>query len=297
VSGDTLVLTPAGPLLPLTEYTLSITPDLLGAGGERLPQPVTLAWKTRDGGWQAEMPLDGASGSGADAQIAFDNAGNAIALWYQGGDLVSNYYVAGVGWSGPEPLEDGADDAADPRVGFSGNGEALAVWLEEDGPGGPYSVHGGRYVPGTGWTGLAPLENAGGEVSVTSLELAVSAGGDAIAVWEQFDGTHMNIHANRYLAGTGWLGASTVDEEDAFVNRPHAAIDGDGNVVVAWHQSELGTIYEVVASLPDGVAGWESPVPLSATLAGSASQARVAFDGAGNAIVVWRHNPGFDRLA
>ena len=296
-SADTVTLTPAAPLLPLTEYTLAVTPDLLGADGERLPEALALNWKTRDGGWSAETAIDGATGAAADAQIAFDGAGNALALWYEDGDLVSNYYAAGVGWSGPEPLEDGTDAAADARVGFPGTGEAIAVWLQEDGPGEPWSVHSGRYLPGTGWTGVVALENDSGEVSATTLALAVSSGGDAIAVWEQFDGTRMDIRANRYLAGAGWLGATTVDDADAFVSRPHAAIDDAGNVLVVWHQSELGTVYDVVVSRPAGAADWEPPTPLSDSLVGSASQARAAFDGDGNVLVAWRQNPGFDRFA
>ena len=179
ISGDTVTLTPAAPLLPLTEYTLAVTPDLLGTDGERLPAALALAWRTRDGGWQAETAIDSATGAAADAQIAFDGAGNALALWYQDGDLVSNYYVAGVGWSGPEALEDGPEASADARIGFPGAGEAIAVWLREDAPGGGLSVHGGRYLPGTGWTNLVSLENDPGEVSATTLVLAVSSGAPA----------------------------------------------------------------------------------------------------------------------
>ena len=91
--------------------------------------------------------------------------------------------------------------AQDPQIAINASGHAVAVWKQSDGA--AMSVYANYYTAGTGWGTAALIEtdNAG---EALDPQVAVDASGNAVAVWEQSDGTRTNILANRYVAGTGW---------------------------------------------------------------------------------------------
>src|SRR5690606_1592584 len=61
-------------------------------------------------------------------------------------------------------------------------------------------------------------------------QIAVDAKGNAIAVWQQSDGTRNNIWANRYVVGTGWGVATLIEKDDAGAARnAQVAVDAKGN--------------------------------------------------------------------
>ena len=58
-------------------------------------------------------------------------------------------------------------------------------------------LYANRYTANTGsWGTEALIGNGNG--SVFQPQIAIDGEGNAIAVWHQFDGTHGNIHANRF---------------------------------------------------------------------------------------------------
>jgi hypothetical protein len=60
-----------------------------------------------------------------------------------------------------------------------------------------------------------------------------------LAVWDQSDGTRSNIWSNRYTPTGGWGTAERIETDDAGnALGPHVAIDGGGNAVVVWDQSD-----------------------------------------------------------
>jgi hypothetical protein len=70
------------------------------------------------------------------------------------------------------------------------------VWRQYDGT--RYSIWSNRYVAGTGWSAaeLIETDSAG---SAGNPQVAVDSAGNAVAVWEQHDGTRNNIWSNRYV--------------------------------------------------------------------------------------------------
>ena len=90
---------------------------------------------------------------------------------------------------------DNAGNAFDPQVAIDTNGNALSVWRQSDGT--RYNIWANRYTAGTGWGTAALIEtdNAG---DASSPQVAIDTNGNALAVWQQYDGTRYNIWANRY---------------------------------------------------------------------------------------------------
>ena len=70
-------------------------------------------------------------------------------------------------------------------------------------------------------------------------QVAVDSSGNAVAVWQQHDGTCFNIWSNRYTAATGRWGTAELIETDAWdAYDPQVAVDSSGNAVAVWFQHD-----------------------------------------------------------
>ena len=108
----------------------------------------------------------------------------------------ANRFTPAAGWGTATLI--GSDDAADARdarivVDTAGNG--LAVW--DQGDGAVDNVVADRFSPAGGWGVASALEtNDSGDARHP--QIAVDPLGNALAVWQQSDGIHQNILANRF---------------------------------------------------------------------------------------------------
>ena len=294
VSANVITLFPDNILLPLTEYTLTVTTNVQGSGGERLLEDVTTTFKTRDGLWHADFEIDAAPGSANDAQIAFDGNGRALAVWSQAqsssSDIWTNLYTSGVGWVTAERIEVNDDDvyAGNPQAGFDAAGNALVVWTQTD----TSTSGGGVHAIRTGASAAESIAAEAGEV-LSPAAMAMNSSGQAAAVWVQYDGTHANAWSNLYEAGS-WETAAIIDEVDHIVGNADVAIDGDGNVLAVWQQTDGNPGTDVWARRYTAAGGWEGSVQLSDT-PNYALGPRPAFDADGNALVIWAQDFGLDR--
>ena len=67
----------------------------------------------------------------------------------------------------------------------------------------------------------------------------MDSAGIALAVWQQFDGTRVDIWSNRYVAGTGWGNAELIETDNAGnASTPQIAVDNVGNALTVWHQDD-----------------------------------------------------------
>ena len=148
----------------------------------------------------AAFSLTAGAGSGGNAQVAFDAAGNAIAVWSQQEStqysIWANRYTPGAGWGTATLIEsDNAGNAAEPQIAFDAGGNASVVWYQSDGL--RYNIGSNRYTAGSGWGSAALLEalNVGDALRP---QIAIDASGNAIAVWDQHDGSRISIWASSY---------------------------------------------------------------------------------------------------
>jgi hypothetical protein len=243
---------------------------------------------------EAELIEDGA-GPTSEARVGIDDSGNAIAVWSQadGGtyNIWANRYDAATGLWGEAELIETGDAAGSPEVAVDGNGNAIAVWGQSDGIA-SYNVWAKRYDAATGLWGEVELIETDGAGHAPYPQVAVDGGGNAIAVWQQFDGARDNIWANRYDAASGWGEAELIATSDAGnAQYPRVAVDGGGNAIAVWRQSD-GTLYNVWANRYDAASGWGEAELIETDDAGNAQYPQVAVDGGGNAIAVWQQSDG-----
>ena len=247
-------------------------------------------------GWGTAERITTVVNNVSSPQIAMDRNGNAIAVWeqYDGTryDIWSNQYTDGTGWGTDERIQtNDARYASSPQIAIDGNGKAIAIWEQTDGQN-HRSIWSNRYVDGTGWDTDERIETNNVEsIYRYSPQIAMDGNGNAIAVWEQYDGTRYNILSNHYTDGISWGIAELIETNNVgTASSPQIAIDGNGNAITIWKQSD-GTRYNIWSNrYVDGI-GWGTS-KLIETHNTSASYPQIAIDGNGNAIGIWIQDDG-----
>lgn len=172
-------------------------------------------------------------------QVVMDDSGNGIVVWQQTSgtrnDIWANRFTPEAGWGTAERIEkDDAGSASNPQVAMDGSGNAVVVWQQGDGV--RENIRANRFVPGTGWDTAVFIET-GDAGDAVSPQVAVDSSGNAIVVWQQSDGTHENIWANRFVPAMGLGTAELIETDDAGpALYPRIAVNSSGNAMAVWHQ-------------------------------------------------------------
>ena len=284
-------LVPSAPLAILAPYTVTLSTAITDLSGNPLVTDYNWSFTTTDGVWGAPALIESDNVGGAfSPQIAFDNSGNAIAVWEQSDGSRYNIWANrfdGRDWGTAALLEsDNAGAAFSPQIAFDNSGNAIAVWEQSDGS--RYNIWVNRF-DGSGW-GTAMLLESDNTGHAGAPQIAVDNNGNAIAVWRQFDGSRYSIWANRF-DGSGWSGAERLESDNTGnASAPQIAVDNNGNALAVWFQSD-GFRNNIWANRFDG-SGWGTAVLLESDNAGSAYAPQIAFDNSGNAIAVWAQYDG-----
>jgi len=139
------------------------------------------------------------AGDATKPRVAMDPDGNAVAVWSQfdgtSDDIWSNRYTSRGHWAGPERIEtNDTGSAVSPRVVMDANGSAVALWTQPDGA--QLSIWSNRYTGSLGW-GAAEVIEFFDRSRVWQAEVAIDAGGNAIAVWAQRVGANDELWSSR----------------------------------------------------------------------------------------------------
>jgi hypothetical protein len=287
--------TPDSDLALMATYTATLTTGITDLAGNALTSDFSWSFTTVDGSWgTAGLVEEENDGHAISPSIAFDGSGNAMAVWQQSDgtrfNIWARRYVAGSGWGTATLIEsDNTDSAEGPEVAVDGSGNAIAVWLQSDGT--RYNIWANRYVAGSGWgtAALIETENSG---SATYPKVAVDNSGNAIAVWQQSDGSRDNIWANLYSAGGSWGTAELIETDNtAAATTPQVAFDDSGNAIAVWQQSD-GTRFNIWANRYQAGGSWGTAELIETDDVDQATRPRISFDGSGNAVAVWQQSDG-----
>lgn len=249
-------------------------------------------------GWQTPEKLE--FDDTADAlypRVAFDNSGNAIAVWYQTesgatySNIWSNRYVSGSGWGTAEKIDsEDLGAASNPQIAFDGSDNGFAVWQQS---GGTYeNIWSNRYTAGSGWGTAEKLETDDYN-NAQNPKIVADSSGNAIAVWQQLETSalYVNIWGNRYNSGA-WGTAQIIDSEDlGDAQTPEINFDTSGNAIVVWSQSD-GTRYNIWSNRYASSGSWGTAQLIESDNTSSALGPKVALDSSGNGIAVWYQSDG-----
>jgi len=233
-------------------------------------------------------------------RVAMNEDGDAIAVWNQDDgirdNIWANRYAKGTGWGKAELIEtDNTGGAWWPHVAMDKNGNAIAVWRLFDGT--RDNIWANRYIKGAGW-GKAELIETDNTGSALNSRIAMDGSGNAIAVWQQNDGTRDNIWANRYVTGTGWGKAELIGTVGTGTSgEPYVAMSEAGDAIAVWNLDD-GVRDNIWANRYVKGAGWGKAEVIEQGDGPKLTQyfglggPRVAIDGNGNAIAVFRLSDG-----
>ena len=250
------------------------------------------AWRPAGGSFSL-LPLNESFTTNAVAPaVAIDRAGDAIAAW---ADKTSSgkYLVkairrpAGGSFGPPQTLSDSAQDGFEPAVAIAAGGQSAVVWMHVD-----EESH-NRIQASTSTSASGALSSpetlsrrgSNGDYPA----VAVSAGGQAVAVWTEA--------AIGEIAG-GPVGSSFGPVTDMVpgVSQMEVAIDDAGDATAVWGRSESGDTIETATR---SAAGAVAPSTIVSTTGDSfdvflnVPSAFIGMDSAGDAVVGWsRSNDG-----
>jgi len=253
-------------------------------------------YESKTGWGTAELIETDNKGSAYNPKVAVDDSGNAVAVWHQSDgsrkSIWANSYVDGIGWGTAELIEtDDAGHAMYPQVATNTKGSGVAVWYQADGAGHD-DIWGNCYIAGKGWGTAELIETSTGDAE--NPQVAVDENGNAVAVWQQSDGTRDSVWANRYFGGT-WGTAELIEANDAgFDYDPQVAAYGNGNAVAVWNRCRYDGIhythYNVCSNRYESGTGWGTAERIEMNNAAIDDSPQVAVDSSGNAMVVWQQN-------
>ena len=249
---------------------------------------------TPAGGWGAPAMIEtDNAGSAFSPQIAIDASGNAMAVWSQSDgtrfNIWANRFTPAGGWGVATLIEtDNAGTAQNPQIALDATGNAMAVWMQSDGT--RFNIWANRFTAAGGWGSVVLIEADSGNAG--SPQISIDAGGNAIAVWAQFDSTRSNIWSNRFTPAAGWGAPALIETDNAGAAfNPQIAFDGSGNGMAVWYQSD-GARSNIWAARFTPAGGWGGPAMIETDNAGNALNSQIGFDGSGNALAVWQQSDG-----
>jgi hypothetical protein len=205
-------------------------------------------------------------------------------------------------WLPPTDLSAAGKNATGSALVVGESGETVAVWARQD-PSISYTVQASTRSPGAAFSAPADL-------STTSFDpdVAMTPGGEAVAVWRKFDvatGKYVIQAATRPPGGGFSLPvAVSISETSAQPQELQVAVNPSGEVAVAWRQTDPSSPidvnqFSIVASVRPPGGSFSTPVIVSApplSVETEASSPRVAIDAAGDVTTVWSYDNGTDRV-
>lgn len=128
----------------------------------------------------------------------------------------------------------------DPRIAADDNGNAYLVWEDERSDYGDiyFAI---RPVTGT-WSANERVNDDVGTRSQYDPAIAVSGGGNAYAVWEDYRDAGLNIYFATRPTGGSWGGNSRINDNIDLASQYHPAIavDDSDNATVVWENWQNG---------------------------------------------------------
>jgi len=229
--------------------------------------------------------------------FSMTSGGDAMVVWPQGNitdeSIWAARYTAGSGWGEPVLIETGIGVASGPRVAMNENKDAVAVWYQHDGTQG--RIFANTYSAGN-WGAAAAIDPGSGSYKRLP-QVVIDAGGNAIAIWSEYNGTAWSLYANQYTPGIGWGGAVLLETDNAnSVAGETIAMNAAGDAIAAWSVIPVGgsTYSDIFAVRFSPAGGWTVPDKLNNLPLGmySPPSLTIALDDNANGMAVWNQREG-----
>src|SRR5262245_3972843 len=151
-------------------------------------------------------------------------------------------------WGSPVKIEaNDTENANGCRIAADPEGNVTAIWRQHDGA--RYNLWANRFEPDSGWGTPVLLES--GDSDALMHEIVVDSGGTVTVAWLQGAYQGGQLWFTRWVPGSGWSEAVSVEGTCSFTDPPRLAVDSDGVVTALWIQEG-----NVVSSRFESASGW-----------------------------------------
>ena len=270
------------------------------------PEEIRASHYTPGGEWTAAVKISpqtagsGSQGSAYAPEVAMDGNGNAIAAWQQlDADansvvLAARFTPAGQ-WEQAQSIDSGtAGYESWPQVAMDPGGNAVAVWHGDDSQGG--RIFASSYTPRDGWTDAQRINSPTDVGTARGPDVAMDAGGNAIAVWVQADYEDDvwtdRVWSNRFTQERGWGTAESFETTDtSYPEDPQVSMNAGGTAIAIWQRVETGPErYTIWSARYDPARGWEPQTQVDTDRGDQdyGYDPQVAVDPFGDALAVWQ---------
>lgn len=250
---------------------------------------------TAGSGWSGAAFIESNANDAGQPSIHLDANGQATAVWRQNDGSNNNIYVnqysSASGWgASPQQIDSAAQDSDSPDFSVDADGNIIVVWRQHDGT--RYNTLARRYdAIGSSWTPAVLIETD--DTGFTSgPKVSTDADGNAIAVWQQYDGSVYNITSNRFDANSGTWGSAEVIESGTGTSIiPQISFDTAGNALATWFQYN-GSENDVVVNRYTVGSGWGTEETIDVEGLQNANYPEIGIDSDGSAIAIWYQSDG-----
>ena len=210
------------------------------------------------------------------------SADEAIAVWKQNDDVYAAAYESG-SWDTPVILNtDSLDSAWDPGIAYNGEHTAVAVWLQDTYSSSDYRDAYASFYTGSAWEAPESIED--GDNIDFEISLAADSSGNAVAVWEQYDGSRWNIGANTF-DGSSWGDSAFICDDGSDIEGAVVDILPEGKAVALWKYYNSSSEPKICVNIFNGT-NWTGKEEIGSADSFTDSP-EVASDSSGNAAAVW----------
>lgn len=219
---------------------------------------VGMAWREVDGAMtrihgvfpgQSDF-LDVGSSNAADPRVAGFKQNGFLTVWVQDQGatkrVAARPFLPDGGAVAVTALDNNAGVAVLPKIAANAAGDGVAVWHQSGD--GHQHVWANRLARTGGWTGATLLENDTAHDALYP-QVGVDSAGNAIAVWQQSNGTEYDIWATRCASGGPWAAPQVVEIKSGQAVYPELGVSPSGSAVVVWEQDATPTRREVWAAV------------------------------------------------
>jgi len=220
-------------------------------------------------------------------RIGMDDAGDVVVFWSEAATPAAGPYtlkmasfLAGAGWSSPSAVQSGTGPANGLYALAMSNAGAWMLWTESRDGGSTFQPYTRAWTT-SGLTGSAQLGTAAVDPLVP-VSVAISASGNAAAVWVPTGGTDLDVAL--YLTASGWAAPQAIVSGTPGVAGAKVAMNYLGVPALVWAQlsgSDWG-IYAATYS-----SGWVAPVLMPSGTGVNASAPDVFVSSNGQIVVAW----------
>ena len=248
--------------------------------------------------WSVPVNLSGVDAAQVDCCI--NNAGLAIAVWHRfyidHYQIESATYVDG-SWQTFDVISSGSNNAYNPHVAMDGAGNAIVVWFEQEVTG-TLRVYSSKKASGSFWQPAERLSDSSAN-SAKFPQVAMNEKGDAIILWEQYDGTNWHIAGrNGSFFQADFNGEVAISQlgYDAF--DPRVVLNVYGSAVATWTFYNAQTVKQIQVARYDAKSKTWTNTFSQALLSNpkhDSQSAKIAINPeSGNLVVAWQIFEGFN---